>query len=174
MQEMEQIGETGIKKYILNRTDLPTKSTLNTTVAKKLKPMIIPQETPNDVLIRIFKTTNYENMADYESIIKHLEAYQKGGDCRKWDEYAEKIPHDLRMILKNILTECARNGFIAPYVYGRKLKWNRIMTHGPSTNDLCTLCRRDCDIRTDIETGKNKNKKQYNPEFQEPRKCWEK
>ena len=149
----------------------------NTTVARQLKPLIKPQETPEQVLTRAFKDKNYEKTTDYEGIIKHLVAYQKGGNHRNWGDYAEKIPQEMRDKLASIISECARNGFIYPHVYDGKLLWMRIETHREITDDLCTLCRRDCVIRSDIDTGVEKLRRQTKiknkMKYEEPKKCWE-
>lgn len=174
MQEPQPISETNtVRDYLLNKNERPMQSTQNTIVERLLKPLIKPQETPEQVLTRVFKSANYEQLVDYEAIIKHLEAYQKAGNYRKWDEYAEKMPEETRARLKNILAECARQGFIAPYVYGGKLVWQRIMTHGKMTSDLCTLCELDCVKRSDIDTGVTKWRMKNQPGYREPKKCWE-
>lgn len=169
--ELTQIGETGIKRYILSKTALPMKSMPNTTVEKQLKPLIIQQETPDNVLNRVFKTAEYERLTDHDSIIKHLIAYQKGGDHRRWDEYAGKIPQELRDTWALILSECRRNGFIAPYVFNGKLQWRRIMTTGKQA-DLCTMCSRDCTLRNDIDEGNVKWRRQNQNGYHEPAACW--
>ena len=145
----------------------------NTTAERHLKPLVKPQETPEQVLTRVFKTVEYTNNTDYCIIINHLTAYQKAGNYRRWDEYAEKIPAEIKAKLGEILIECARNGFIAPYVYDGKLVWKRIMTHGKMTGDLCTLCRRECVKRSDIDTGVEKWRRQNQNRYEEPKKCWE-
>jgi len=116
---------------------------------------------------------DYERLTDYEGIIRHLEAYQKGGEHRRWDDYAEKIPVAVREQWKLILSECARQGFITPYVFEGKLLWRRVMTWGNSTHDLCTLCRRECQKRTDIDTGETKWRRQNVNNYHEPAKCWQ-
>ena len=52
-------------------------------------------------------------------------------------------------------------------------RWQRIMTHGPMTDDLCTLCRRECQKREDIDTGESKWRRQNQPRYHDPKKCWE-
>ena len=174
MQELQPISETNaVRAYHLNRNARPMQSTPNTTVARLLKPLIKPQETPEQVLTRVFKTGNYQNLVDYENLTKHLVAHQKNGDHRRWDEYAEKIPMEIRNQWRVILVECARNGFIAPHVSEKKISWMRVMTHGPMTDDLCTLCRRECTKREDIDTGEGRRRKQENKKYEEPKKCWE-
>jgi hypothetical protein len=141
-----------------------------------LKPLIKPQETPEQVLTWMFKTQNYEKDADYVAIINHLIAYQKGGKYRNWDDYVEKIPQGIRDKWKSILVECARNGFIAPYAQDNKLFWMRIMTHKKMTDDLCTMCQRECKVRSDIDGGVEKlrmqNKIKNHEKYEEPKKCW--
>ena len=178
MQEPQPISETNtVRDYLLNKNERPMQSTQNTIVERLLKPLIKPQETPEQVLTRVFKTQNYEEDADYVAIINHLTAYQKGGKHRNWDDYAEKIPQEIREKLALILGECSRNGFISPSVYNGGLFWTRIMTHRKMTDDLCTLCRRECNVRSDIDSGAEKlrrqNKIKNHEEYEEPKKCWE-
>jgi len=123
------------------------------------------------VLTRIFKTQDYRAMADYQIIVDHIASYQKTGENRRWDDYGHKIPDALRSIWRLILNECARNGFIAPYVYDGELHWRRIMTHGKHT-DLCSLCRRECIKRDDIDNGETKWRRMNVPNYHEPTKCW--
>lgn len=144
----------------------------NTTGERRLKPLINPEETPDQIMRRLFKSDNYEQMADYVSIMNHLSAYAKGGEHKRWDEYAPKIPADLRVLLGKMLTECRRNGFISPYIYYDKIKWRRVMTNGPQ-GDLCTLCSRDCEIRDSIDNGDAKWKRTNMQGYREPMKCWE-
>ena len=148
-------------------------STQNTSGIKHSKPLIKPQETPDAIMTRIFKTYDYENENSYKGIIKHLETYQRAGDNRRWDEYAEKIPIEARNTWAQIISECARNGFMAPYVYNEKLIWRRVMTRGVMTDNLCMLCRRECKTREDIDTGEIKWRLKNVPGFEEPKKCWE-
>lgn len=136
-----------------------------------MKPLIIPQETPDKILKSIFKTENYQQLTDYKVILDHLVAFSKAGELKKWDDYAAKIPDSIREIWKQILFECRRNGFIAPYVYNNELIWRRIMTHGRQA-DLCTLCDRSCYVRDGIDTGEFKWRKQNMKSFHEPHKCW--
>jgi hypothetical protein len=138
---------------------------------RHLKPLIIPQETPDAILTGIFKTVNYTELTDYQAIINHIVAFNKAGELKKWDDYAPKIPDAIREIWKRILFECRRNGFIAPYVYNNELIWRRIMTRGRHA-DLCTLCERSCHVREGIDTGEFKWRKQNMKSFHEPHKCW--
>ena len=116
---------------------------------------------------------NYKNHNDYQGIIKHLEAYQRGGEHRRWEDYAGKIPPDIRELWRTALADCARNGFIAPYVFAGELIWRRIVTRGQATRDLCTLCRRECRNRDDIDGGEVTWRLKHAPGYEEPKKCWE-
>jgi len=113
----------------------------------------------------------YTNLLDYKIIIEHLESYQKAGENRRWDEYANRIPEQLRNTWRLILSECARNGFISPHVSNETLIFKRIETHGVQS-DLCTLCRRECKKRDDIDTGETKWRRQNVAGYHEPLKCW--
>jgi hypothetical protein len=171
MQGLQPISGTSVRRYVLNKTNSQMTSMPNTTAEKHLKPLIIPQETPEQVLTGIFKSPNYKELSDYQAIINHLVAFGKAGELKKWDDYAPKIPDAIREIWKRILFECRRNGFIAPYVYNNELIWRRIMTHSNHA-DLCTLCERSCHVREGIDTGEFKWRKQNMKSFHEPNKCW--
>lgn len=121
---------------------------------------------------RIFKSDNYEQMADYVSIMNHLSAYAKGGEHKRWDEYAPKIPADLRVLLGKMLVECRRNGFVAPFVFDGVIQWRRIVTHG-AQGDLCTLCDRQCKRRDDLESGRVKWLREHQRGYREKNPCWE-
>jgi len=112
-------------------------------------------------------------LADYNALVQHIEAYQKAGDMRMWDSYAAKIPQALREKWSQVLLECRRNGFIAPYVYDGKLIWRQIRTHGPMTDDLCTTCDRECKTREMIDSGEAKWRAVNIKGWREPKKCWE-
>jgi hypothetical protein len=156
---------------MLSKTGSQTTSMKSGEGIKHLKPLIIPQETPDAILTGIFKSSNYKELTDYQAIISHLIAFNKVGELKKWDDYAPKIPDAIRAIWKQILFDCRRNGFIAPYVYNNELIWRRIMTHGKHS-DLCTLCERACHVREGIDTGEFKWQRQNTKSFHEPHKCW--
>jgi len=137
-----------------------------------LRPLVIPQETPEQTLMRIFKSVNYENSVDFKIIIEHLGSYQKAGNNGRWDDYVNKIPDVLRKTWGLILAECARNGFIAPYVYDGKLIFRQVVTRGKQA-DLCTLCRRECLKRENTDSGEYKWRIENVNGFREPKKCWE-
>lgn len=120
----------------------------------------------------IFKSQNYENLTDYQTIVKHLISYQKGGDNRRWDEYAATIPQPLRDTLKKMLVECRRNGFVAPFVFDGEIQWRRIVTHG-AQGDLCTLCDRQCKRRDDLKSGRVKWLREHQTGYREKKPCWE-
>lgn len=111
-------------------------------------------------------------MADYVLIRDHLTAYAKGGDHKRWDDTAPKIPADARVLMGKLFTECRRNGFIAPYVFDDKIRFMRVETHGPQA-DLCTLCERDCVSREEIDNGRAKWKRTNLKGYHEQPKCWE-
>lgn len=128
---------------------------------------------PRDVLAAVFKTESYESLADYKALVDHLDAYQKAGDLRSWDVYSAKIPEALRKQWSEVLSECRRNGFIAPYAYDKKMIWRQIRTHGPMTDDLCTLCDKECKTREMIDSGDAKWRTANIKGWREPKKCWE-
>jgi len=169
---MEALNESGQIRYYLNRQDKQQRSTQNGNVERQLKPLVVPEETPETTMAKIFGSASFRNLTDYEAIVKHLVAYQKTGENRRWDEYAAVMPQPLRETLAKVLKECRRNGFIAPYVFDGEIQWRRVMTHGQQ-GDLCTLCDRECKRRDDLESGRFKWLREHQNGYREPKACWE-
>lgn len=129
-------------------------------------------------MCRILKVPapDLESSAAYVLIRGMLLEFQKIGDDRNWDEYRKKLKNqDMLAGWTEIMGECVRNGFMAPYVNGNKIVWRQIRTNGKYHSlDLCTCCERDCIVREDIETGKDKWKRQnLSGNHKEREKCWE-
>ena len=142
---MEHISLTpNIHQLAPKPTGSPRASTRNTGERRPLKPLMVVSESVNSIMMRLFNTMNYENLTDYQAIVKHLDAFGRANVG--WDSYSKNVDVELLNLLKSMLTECARQGFIAPHVDGGSIKWRQIMTHGRSLTDYCTLCRRPCTI----------------------------
>ena len=169
---MDAIQDSRQIRYYLNLQDAQPRSTQSGNVRRGLKPIVTPEETPEQILAKVFGSENYRNLTDYQAIVKHLISYQKSGDNRRWDEYAGTIPQPLRDTLTRMLVECRRNGFIAPYVFDGVIQWRRIMTHG-TQGDLCTLCDRDCKRRDNLESGRVKWLREHQRGYREKNPCWE-
>jgi len=114
------------------------------------------------------------NQADYDAIVGHLAAYQKGGETRNWEEYRKKIPDALLKKFAEVQIECRRNGFINPKAIDGNLIFAQIRTYGEMTEDLCTLCDRECRIRSAMERGEYKPHVLKMRKLKEPKKCWQK
>ena len=169
---MDAIQDSRQIRYYLNLQDAQPRLTQSGNEKRHLKPLIHPEKTPEMIASEIFKSQNYENLTDYQTIVKHLISYQKGGDNRRWDEYAQPIPQALRDLLSTLLNECRRNGFVAPYVFDGKVIWRRVATYGEQ-GDLCTLCERDCVRSENVDTGRVKWLRAHQGGYREPKPCWE-
>lgn len=108
-----------------------------------------------------------------------IRGYQGSPQDVGWDKYAGAITNPAtREMVKRIMQECRRQGYIYPRVYGDQLVWHRIvMTERESairrSADLCTLCERACTVREDIDSGRGKWEKLRDSRYREPKKCWE-
>lgn len=133
---------------------------------------------PKETMSRILglPASDLHESADYVLIRDFLLKYQKLRDDRSWDEFRKKIkPETILGPWEQIITECARNGFVNPWVtFNGKIVWHQVTTNGDyHTLDLCTMCERPCGRREDIDTGKEKWKRQHYRNYQEPKACWQ-
>ena len=168
MPELEPIGQTqGIKHYKTGQTpSLPPSSPGG--MLRKLPPLIKPQEMPPEIMKRIIKDST-----DFVTIREMLKAYQRTGDNKAWDTFRQKIPDDILGLWGSILSECRRNGFIGPWAHDEKIHWRQILSTNKVVGDLCTLCKRECKRREDIDSGENKLRWLADNNFEEPKPCWE-
>lgn len=108
---------------------------------------------------------------------KLILAYQRMGDSKNWDVYRTKIPADLLEKWEDVLRECRRNGFIAPYTAADKICWHQVTSTDNTTADLCYMCERPCKLRDDIDSGRMKyfkNLNSNNSGWREMKRCWDK
>lgn len=96
--------------------------------------MVNPKRTPDEIVDR------YVDNAEKFSIVNHIAAHQKAHG--EWDTYRKKIPSDLLVKWKNILTECRKNGFMNPRVKDEKLIWSQVLgfKRNYKNTDECCLC----------------------------------
>jgi len=115
-----------------------------------------------------------EENADYKLLRNTLIAYAKAGDERNWDQFRAKLKNqEILTIWAMILSECARNGFMGPYVHDGRIRWRQVITAGEFNRlDLCVMCERLCDVREEVSTGRAKWKRQHVKGYQEPTPCW--
>ena len=142
--------------------------------------MIKLYERPKETMCRIFKCEiqDLEGTPEYTMFVDIVNAYQKQGGEANWDEYRTKAKvSDILPQMTEVMTECKRNGFMAPRVdYSGKLYWQQIVSNSKDvhTLDKCTLCLRDCVRREMINDGTNKWKRQNEDFYVEPKACWDK
>lgn len=120
--------------------------------------MIVPEKTPDEIIaekIECSRDELYKNER-YIGLSQHLINYRKSN--KSWDEYADmRMEPKARDLLKRILRECRRNGFIGCFVGIRrgenKIMFGRIV-QAKQRNvplklkaDLCTLCERQCSLK---------------------------
>lgn len=131
------------------------------------RPVISANTTPAEII--------GTDLIAFTAVIK---SYQGAPQDVGWDKYAANITTPgTRDMVKRIMLECRRQGYIYPRVYDGKLYWHRIvMSESESRKksvDLCTLCERDCVVREDIDSGKGKWAKLRDSRYREPEKCWQ-
>ncbi len=121
---------------------------------------------------RILKVVELDHSADFVSLVKILQEYQRPGENRAWDTVRIKIPEDLLAIWGEILSECRRNGFIGPWAYGEKIHWRQVLSDNEAQGDLCTMCARECQRREDLNSGEFTKRRGADPNYTEPKPCW--
>ena len=127
---------------------------------------------------RIFKVDELSESSDYTALVNLLTTYQRQGENRRWDDFRYKIPPELLVIFGNICKECLRNGFTGPRIENGNLVFYQMYgdvweINDVRNGDLCTFCERDCIRREMIDSGSLKFARSRNPEFSEPKTCWE-
>ena len=168
---LEPVGQTqGIRHYKVGQTPTSPQYGQKETLLRR-RPLISPEEFPGATMRRILGVAALEHSADHSAMVKMLREYQRTGENRSWDTFRTKIPDDLLATWREILTECRRNGFVGPWAYEDKIHWRQVTSIRPG--ELCDLCERDCQRREDISSGESKRKKAENPNYQEPKRCWE-
>jgi hypothetical protein len=173
-EEMEQVQdpiETAMEN-LGQRQYYPRKSneTSTTSIPSPLlnrRPMIAVDSTPNEIA--------GTDLDAFKSVIR---AYRGVPEDVGWDKYAASITDvSKREMVRRIMKECRRQGYVNPRVYDEKLYFDRIVRHKSEGRkepiDLCSLCSRDCTIREDIDQGKTKWEHMRDPRYEEPKKCWE-
>ena len=142
----------------------------------KLPPLVVPEEQPSATMCRILQCNEWEleENADYKLLRNTLIAYAKAGDERNWDQFRAKLKNqEILPIWAMILSECARNGFMGPYVHDGRIRWRQVITAGEFNRlDLCVMCERLCDYREEIDSGRAKWKRRHVKGYQEPTPCW--
>ena len=123
---------------------------------------------------RILKVVELSHSTDFVSIREMLKTYQKGKDYVGWDNFRQKIPEDILLIWAEILRECRRNGYIAPWAYEDSIKWMQVISINNVQGDLCGLCERNCERRDDFNSGEMKKRRLADHNFVEPSPCWAK
>lgn len=175
----QAIGQTSaVMSYRMTQPPQSQKSTLigkRLTLHKK-PPVIMPESFPNQTMCRILKVSNVEDSPHHRAIVGMLDAYEKAGDFRKWDEFRKSFTEALLEVWGLIMVECRRNGFINPHVRKGKIVFNQVYPAWGNPiddqTDLCTMCGRECERRTMLESGEVKRRKAFKPEYQEPAPCW--
>jgi hypothetical protein len=105
----------------------------------------------------------------------YLIAFQKLGDAGRWDDFRCRIDPVLLRKWGEIMIDCRRNGFKAPEASRDGIVWMQVIaTRGETTNDRCPDCDRYCRIKNFIQSGELKRLQMNNPQYPEPKKCWEK
>lgn len=106
----------------------------------KRRPMVATQKTPGKIV-----------GAFHDELVAILSGYKKIREGAGWDEYAKRLSVDTRETMADVLSECRRNGFVNPRVFGGVLHWDYVCFHKDDkkgkTQDLCLLCERDCTRR---------------------------
>jgi len=142
----------------------------------KLPPLVVPEEQPSATMCRILQCNEWEleENADYKLLRNTLIAYAKAGDERNWDQFRAKLRNqEILTIWAMILSECARNGFMGPYVHDGRIRWRQVITAGEFNRlDLCVMCERLCDVREEVSTGRAKWKRQHEKNYREQVPCW--
>ena len=121
---------------------------------------------------RIFQAGNLDESEDYKSIKNHLYLFKRHGEHRRWDEYRNKVPQELLFTWAVVMTDCRRNGFIAPHMENGMIVFDQVLASGMGNADLCTMCERYCLRRDMIDTGELKRRKAVNKDYQELKPCW--
>ncbi len=137
---------------------------------------MVPEEQPSATMCRILQCNEWEleENADYKLLRNTLIAYAKAGDERNWDQFRAKLKNqEILTIWAMILSECARNGFMGPYVHDGRIRWRQVITAGEFNRlDLCVMCERLCDVREEVSTGRAKWKRQHEKNYREQVPCW--
>ena len=154
MELIQNIGNpkrTG-KKW--RSTELLQKLTDYSQKAQKPKKALIPHEqVPDQIIAAELGCRVYEldDNAKYNGLLQHLKAYKSS--FMNWDEYAaRKMSPEVRSLMKRILDECLRNGFMDMRVefvdQKEKIVFSQLTEQvhlKPYAEcDLCTLCRKNC------------------------------
>ena len=174
MSGLEPLAQThGIKHYSLGKMQksqlLPPNGRL-----QKRPPVVIPEELPATTMRRILVQNDLAYSDDYKSIVAYLTTYQRQGENRAWETFRNKIPPPLLKTWGDIVSECRRNGFIAPRAEGEIIVFRQVVSTGSTRNgDLCTMCERECAIRENVDSGEAKRRKHANQDYKEEPPCWD-
>ena len=175
MSELEPVGQTWeIKRYNLGRMQ---KYQPPSRDMRRNPPAVKPEELPDTTMRRIFQDSDLKTNPDYNLLVSLLMTYQRAGDIKRWDDYRGKIPGPLLELFGDILVECRRNGFVNPKSDGIRIAFQQVISTTEITGDLCTLCDKFCTRREQLDNGeikKIRNLNKNNPNWKEPKPCWEK
>ena len=123
-----------------------------------------PAKMPEDIISGIL------DYADKESMMDHLQAYQRRGEERRWEDYRKKIPTVLLNQWIQVVNECRINGFINPIIVHGKLTWAQIIGDR-SYSDQCTVCpKKYVDGSCEGKSIINKDKFDFIPCWQAPQR----
>lgn len=124
-------------------------------------PLVIPESMPREIM------TRHMSSIDVDAIAKFLETYQKKRP--DWDVFRGTIPEYLLAKWGNVVSECARNGFVAPECHGGVIVFSQVLANPENVqnSDRCTMCQNH------FSTGRCKGKFKVASGRRNFVKCWE-
>jgi hypothetical protein len=140
MEEIMEVINVTVKTmdgaYTTERSTPKQTESMPSMSGKKLRkqpPLVSPTKIPREIIAAFL------DGEDIETIIGHLEMYQRRGEDRSWKTHRGKLPVALLYKWEKVLYQCRLNGFINPVVISGKLTWAQII--GDRTHaDKCTVC----------------------------------
>jgi hypothetical protein len=83
---------------------------------RKTLPLFKPHKVPQDIV------------GDFsEDLHRILSGWERNKHFMMWDAYAAKIKLSpiIKQKMSSVLKECRLNGFVAPYIDGKKINWHQ-------------------------------------------------